>query len=42
MATRAYSVSWTHVEALNRIDLEFDKNHKKEKEVIKAGKEYLV
>lgn len=41
MATRAYNVSWTHVEALNRIDLEFDKKHKKEKEVIEAWKEYL-
>ena len=41
MATRAYNVSWSHVEALNRIDLEFDKNHKKEKEVIEAWNEYL-
>lgn len=41
MATRAYNVSWTHVEALNRIDLEFDKEHRKEKEVIEAWKEYL-
>ena len=41
MATRAYNVSWAHVEALNRIDLEFNKNHKKEKEVIDAWKEYL-
>lgn len=41
MATRAYNVSWKHVEALNRIDLEFSKNHKKEKEVIEAWKEYL-
>jgi len=41
MATRAYNVSWSHVEALNRIDLEFDKNHKTEKEVIEAWKEYL-
>lgn len=41
MATRAYNISWTHVEALNRIDLEFDKNHKKEKEVIEAWNEYL-
>lgn len=42
MATRAYSVSWTHVEALNRTDLEFDKNYKKEKEVIEAWNEYLA
>lgn len=41
MATRVYNVSWTHVEALNRIDLEFDKSHKQEKEVIEAWKEYL-
>lgn len=41
MATRAYNLSWTHVEALNRIDLEFDKDHKKENEVIEAWKEYL-
>lgn len=41
MATRAYNVSWTHVEALNRIDLEFHRSHKKEKEVIEAWKEYL-
>jgi hypothetical protein len=41
MATRAYTVSWQHVEALNRIDLEFDKHHRKEKEVIEAWKEYL-
>lgn len=41
MATRAYNLSWTHIEALNRIDLEFDKSHKKEKEVIEAWKEYL-
>lgn len=41
MATRAYTVSWPHVEALNRIDLEFNKSHKREKEVIEAWKEYL-
>lgn len=41
MATRAYTVSWAHVEALNRIDLEFDKNNKKERDVIDAWKEYL-
>jgi len=41
MATRAYTVSWAHVEALNRIDLEFNKSDKKEKEVIEAWKEYL-
>ncbi|MCH8041014.1 MAG: hypothetical protein IH977_11825 [Nitrospinae bacterium] len=31
MATRAYVVSWDHVVALNRIDLEFDKTKKKKK-----------
>ena len=41
MATRAYNISWAHVEALNRIDLEFDKKVQKEKEVIDAWKEYL-
>lgn len=41
MATRAYNISWDHVEALNRIDLEFDRNNKKEKAVIDAWKEYL-
>lgn len=40
MATRAYTVSWAHVEALNRIDLEFEKNNKKEKAVVEAWKEY--
>lgn len=41
MATRAYSVSWDHVMTLNKIDLEFDKSNKKEREVIEAWKEYL-
>ena len=41
MATRAYTVSWDHVVALNRIDLEFNKNDKKEKAVIEAWKAYL-
>lgn len=40
MATRAYVISWGHVEALNRIDLEFMKSHKKEKAVVEAWKEY--
>ena len=40
MATRAYNGSWSHVEALNRIDLEFDNNDKQEKAVIEAWKEY--
>ncbi|MEK7792727.1 MAG: DUF6680 family protein [Pseudomonadota bacterium] len=41
MATRAYPVSWDYVVALNRIDLEFDKDNKKEKAVIEAWKAYL-
>lgn len=41
MATRAYTISWVHVEALNRIDLEFNRKVPKEKEVIDAWKEYL-
>lgn len=41
MATRAYTISWDHVVALNRIDLEFDKDSKKEKAVIEAWKAYL-
>lgn len=41
MATRAYTISWDHVVALNRIDLEFDKDNKKEKAVIEAWKAYL-
>jgi hypothetical protein len=41
MATRSYTIAWDHVHALNRIDLEFDKNNKKEKAVIEAWKQYL-
>ena len=41
MATRAYTISWDHVVALNRIDLEFDKDNMKEKAVIEAWKAYL-
>ena len=41
MATRAYTVSWDHVVALNRIDLEFDGRDRKEKAVIYAWKAYL-
>ena len=40
MATRGAVLSWTHVEALNRIDLEFS-NKKKFEKVIKAWKEYF-
>src|SRR6185295_6479127 len=41
MATRAYNLSWDHVVALNRIDLEFDKRKPKERAVIDAWKAYL-
>ena len=41
MATRSYTVSWAHVEALNRIDLEFDKHRGKERAVLEAWREYL-
>ena len=41
MATRAYTISWDHVVALNRIDLEFDKKNSKEKAVIDSWKAYL-
>ena len=41
MATRAHAASWSHVEALNRIDLEFNERDKKEKVVIDAWREYL-
>ncbi|MCX2796357.1 DUF6680 family protein [Microbulbifer thermotolerans] len=41
MATRAYTVAPTHVEALNRIDLEFNPKKKHEKKVLDAWKEYL-
>jgi len=41
MATRSYTVSMDHVMTLNKIDLEFDKKNKKEKDVIEAWKEYL-
>ena len=41
MATRAYSLSAAHVEALNRIDLEFNSNTKAEKKVLSIWKEYL-
>lgn len=40
MATRGSVLSWDHVEALNRIDLEFS-NEKKFDKVIQAWKEYF-
>jgi hypothetical protein len=41
MATRAYTISWLHVEALNRIDLEFSGKDKDERDVVDAWKQYL-
>ncbi len=41
MATRAQTLSPAHVEALNRIDLEFSAKRKKEKAVIDVWQQYL-
>ena len=41
MATRASALSACHVEALNRIDLEFSAANRHEEEVIEAWKAYL-
>jgi|SRR5579863_3689379 len=41
MATRAAALAPLHVEALNRIDLEFNPSSYREKEVINAWKAYL-
>jgi hypothetical protein len=41
MATRLYNISWDHVNALNRIDVEFDSRVPKEKDVLNAWKSYL-
>jgi hypothetical protein len=41
MATRAYNVSPQHVEALNRIDLEFSAKRPAEKAVLDAWQQYL-
>ena len=41
MATRAYTLSPGHVEALNRIDLEFSANRRGEKKVIENWRAYL-
>jgi hypothetical protein len=41
MSTRASTLSPAHVEALNQIDLEFDLNNRKEREVIEAWRIYL-
>ena len=41
MATRAYNIAPRHVEALNRIDLEFSAKNKKEKAVLDVWMQYL-
>ena len=41
MATRAYNLSPAHVEALNRIDLEFSSAKRGEKEVLDVWQQYL-
>jgi len=41
MATRAYNLSPQHVEALNRIDLEFSESAKHEKKVLGYWRQYL-
>ena len=41
MATRAYTLAPAHVEALNRIDLEFSVNKPKEKKIIETWRQYL-
>ena len=41
MATRAYNLSLAHVEALNRIDLEFSSGRRGEKEVLDVWQQYL-
>ncbi|MDP1686469.1 DUF6680 family protein [Hydrogenophaga sp.] len=41
MATRAYNISLTHVEALNRIDLEFSEKRPREKMVLDQWQQYL-
>ena len=41
MATRAQTLSPAHVEALNRIDLEFSAKRKKEKAVLDVWQQYL-
>ena len=41
MATRAYNISMDHVNALNRIDIEFDNKISNEKDVLNSWKSYL-
>jgi hypothetical protein len=41
MATRAYTISIAHVEALNLIDLEFSSRNSEEKRIIEVWRQYL-
>lgn len=41
MATRAYTLAPSHVEALNRIDLEFSTKRRQEKAVLDVWQQYL-
>ena len=41
MATRATPIDVRHVEALNMIDIEFNGKNSKEKDVLRAWKDYL-
>ena len=41
MATRAYTLAPAHVDALNRIDLEFSAKRKSEKAVLDVWQQYL-
>lgn len=41
MATRAYTLSPSHIEALNRIDLEFAGSDQSERDVIAVWRQYL-
>lgn len=41
MATRAYNLSPSHVEALSRIDLEFSASRRSEKAVLDVWQQYL-
>lgn len=42
MATRSYPLSWNHVEALNRIDLEFNQKIGKKRLLFLHGKSILI
>ncbi len=41
MSTRSYRTNWEHVQALNSINLEFNKDDKEEKEVVSAWEAYI-